>query len=122
MFCLAYNLEKGLFLHYNGNGNLNVSKKESDILKDIEKSYKNNHRRGYEASMSTAIHFITMKPIVVKLPESLDEIMDLLVRGEEGGLAVSSLSGIASRGTQGLQVKPEEAQKLIDSGTVPDLI
>lgn len=122
MFCLAYNLNDGLFLNYDGNGNIHATPSKSEILKDVTNSYNRNHRRNYEGSMSACIHFITTHPIVVEIPDDSKAVMDILVRGENGGVEVFSLSGMASRGTKGLKVKPELAEKMIESGTVPGLM
>lgn len=122
MFCLAYNLNDGLFLNYKGDGNIHATQTKEEILKDVVHSYNKSHARNYEGSMSACIHFISTHPIVVEVPDTGDQIMDILVRSESGGVEVFSLSSMASRGTKGLKVKPELAEEMIKSGTVPELM
>lgn len=121
MFTLAFNKKEGLFLNYSNN-QLGTSETAESILKDITDIYNNTHARGYESSMSASIHFIELKPIVIEIPDTIDDIM-LLVEKEKGkGFKISTFNGLATRGTKGIKVLPEKAQALISTGIVPDLI
>ncbi len=122
MYCAAYNLDSGLFLHYGGNGNIHATKTKSEIKKDIENMYNKTHSRGYEASMSACIHFMATRPIVVKIPNKPEKLMKILEPGATGGVEVFSLNSLTTPGLKGLKVKPEFAEKMIAESGQPDLI
>lgn len=120
-YFVAFNRPDGLYLNYGGDG-LSISFSKKKLLKDISDMYNTRHARNYESSMSACIHFISLQPIVIKLPNDPDLVMEYIEKTSSGGMCVYSLDGIASRGTKGLKIKPELAQELIDFGTSADLI
>jgi hypothetical protein len=66
--------------------------------------------------MSACLFDIQFRPVIVKLPETIEELKTLLVN-----LNIYSLGSIAGR-AHGLKIKPECAEQLLSQSTKPRLI
>jgi hypothetical protein len=120
MYCVAYNLSDGLFLHYRGNGVINAHESKEVILKDVENMYNRQHSFSCEASMSACVHFIAARPIVVEIPDDPEKLIDILIPGSTGA-EVFSLNSLTTR-VLGLKVKPDLVLKMIEESEQPRLI
>lgn len=84
-----------------------VWKTKQEALEYFEGPYQNNHRRGFEASSSACIHWITFHPKIVEI-ENDDDVLKL-VDPEQQLYTASSIAGTM----EGLAVT-DEATKLYD--------
>jgi hypothetical protein len=82
----------------------------------FEDSYNSNHDRGYEASMSACLNFITYQPSVIKV-ENIEDIKNNVAAVEPKYIQLSHVSGFI----KGITTR-EEAIELWNSGKKPNLI
>ncbi len=87
-------------------------------LGSFEQKYESGHRRGYEASMSACINWMTMQPSIVTIedPEEIRQWVD-----DADNLKSCSVSGIAGS-FLGLKLDPTKAMPVWDGGVKPKLI
>jgi hypothetical protein len=102
--------EKAQYLMCSRDGAVLVQENPIDAIRSIENSYNRNHSRGYEASMSAAVHAIMFRPTVVQIPRDLSMIIEMF-----DGLSLYRINNVS--GTYyGRRLKPEVAKELLKDG------
>lgn len=89
----------------------------NESVKGIEDAYNLAHTRGYEASMSACVHFLFFNPVVVPIPEDIEETK-LLIDFEAGLFSLRHISGFY----HGWRLKPEAVTELLKKEIKPRLI
>lgn len=87
----------------------------------FQKGYNQSHRRGYEASMSACINYITFQPAIHEISE--DELQGLV---EQGVIVPETFKSYSLNHISGMMTGAlctgENAEKWHESGTSPRLI
>lgn len=81
-----------------------------DALAYFEDGYMESHGRSYESSMSACIHAMTFQPVIVTLPDSIEELKGLI-----GEIKLFSLGSISGR-MSGIKLPVALADDLISKG------
>lgn len=87
-------------------------------LNYFEDGYNENHRRGYEPSMSACINFITFKPRILEFNGLQDMIDKLKLVAGEKVMTLRSISG----NYEVMRLDSILAEPLYDQGVTPKLI
>lgn len=90
---------------------------ESEAVRAIEDAYNRSHNRGYEASMSACVHSLFFNPVIVPVPESIEELKEL-VDLEAGLFSLRQVSGHY----YGWKLRPEAVTELLKKEIKPRLI
>lgn len=94
-----------------------VTQVKSVAIDGIEESYNRAHNRGYEASMSACIHFLFFNPVIVPIPDAIEEVKSL-IDFEAGLFSLGHISGYY----HGWKLKPEAVTELLKKEIKPRLI
>lgn len=103
------------FLVCSKEGHVVVEDSQEVMVKEIEDTYMEYHGRGLESSGSATMSWMTFRPTIIKIPDSIEETGALL----EGKLyTLRSMAGMY----YGWKIKKEAIQALIESSMTPRLI
>ena len=115
-----YRTSQGAFLSAGRDGSVSVKDEKGEVAKSLTASYNELHGRDYQWSMSATMNWLQFNPVEVTLPDTIEELKDLLVL-KDGNPVLMKLGSVAGH-TRGWLVKPEAAEKLAAEGTEPRLI
>lgn len=122
MYTIAVKVEGNLYLPFNDNS-VYADKSRKKVKREMEVTYNNKHKQGYEGSMSACIHMIQFQPHVITIPAEESAIMELLEPSPNGNGRVQPIKLSSPSGRMiVLKFRDELVEQLLSTSTQPDLI
>jgi len=117
MYAVMFQTNQGYFLAAEKDGGILVKDDPKELIVSQENSYNEFHNRGYEASMSACMHSIQFQPVVVSIPTTEQEVINIT----EPDSKLYRLSAISGYGF-GWKLTKEAGDNLLKTSIKPRLI
>lgn len=113
MYAILLKANDTHYIECDTEGQIIAEETAKELERIIQSSYDTCHKRGYESSMSAAVNFIFFQRSIIKLPETVQELMPDLVQPVQ----VTRLSHISGF-TCGLELLESVVERYI-AGSLP---